>query len=544
MKFLLDQKLHSSLQYKWFSKLLGLDYEIQYKKGVENQVADALSRRIESDVGDDHCVAITAPSAKSTSTLQPAWMQQVELSYGDDEECQQLIAQLLLDPQSQHDYQYVQGILKKHNRIMVGSSIGIRKQLIEAMHHSPLGGHSGQNACYQCLRSLFFWPLLKQDVIQVVRNCDICQRNKDEHVKYPGLLQPLPIPQQAWKYIFMDFIEKLPNSDKADTILVVVDRFTKYAHFIALVHRFSAVTVAQIFLDHIFKLHGLPDVVVSDRDKLFLSHFWQELFRVLGVSLHLSTSYHPQSDGQTERVNQCLETYLRCFACDKPQTWRSWLSLAEWWYNTSFHASLNATPHEALYGPTPLPLGPYADAIVPAAVDLVQQRVQIQQLLKDNLLKAQQRMKWFADLHRSDRQFQVGDWVYLKLQPYKQQSVAIRLCLKLSSRFYGPFQVLEKIGNVAYKLRLPAHSKIHPVFHVSLLKKHVGATPIVAAELPEFNEADYCPLTPEAVLQRRLIQRQDHPVTQWLIRWHGLDSDQASWEDQTFIEQQFPEFKS
>lgn len=391
LKYLLDQQHHSSLQYKWLSKLLGLDYEIQYKKGVENTGGAALSRTITPVSVDDHCVAITASLDRAVSIIQPDWVQQITQSYVDDNEFQQIIAQLLIEPQSQPDYQYVHGLLKKDTRIVVGTSTDIRMQLIEAMHHSPLGGHSGQTACYQRLRSLFFWPLLKQDVVQVVRNCVTCQRNKDEHVKYPGLLQPLPIPQQAWKHIFKDFIEKLPKSEGADTVLVVVDRFTKYAHFLALSHPFLAITVAQLFMDHIFKLHGLPNAIVSDRDKLFISHLWQELFRVLGVSLHLSTAYHPQSDGQFERVNQCLETYLRCFACEKPQSWRSWLSLAEWWYNISFHSSLNASPHKALYGytPTPLPLGLYHDAIVPAAVEMVQLRAQIQQVLKDNLLKAQ-----------------------------------------------------------------------------------------------------------------------------------------------------------
>lgn len=132
-------------------------------------------------------------------------------------------------------------------------------------------------------------------------------------------------------------------------------------------------------------------------------------------------------------------------------------------------------------------------------------------------------MKWFADLHRSDRQFQVGDWVYLKLQPYKLQSLAIRSCLKLFSRFYGPFQVLERIGKVAYRLRLPAHSRLHPVFHVSLLKKHISQSPVTAAELPEFDATDHYPLLPTKILQRRLIHRQGQPVVQWLIHWSGLE---------------------
>lgn len=305
LKFLLEQKLHNSLQYKWLSKLLGLDYEIHYKKGVENKVADGLSRRTEAESSGVHLAVLTGcPSRpRLTSAVQPEWVQQIELSYATDATCQQIITQLLLDPTSQPEYQYVNGILKKNNRIVVGSFMKIRRQLIEAMHTSPLGGHSGQNACYHRMKLLFSWPLLKQDMIQVIRNCVTCQKNKDEHVKSSGLLQPLPIPQQAWKQISMDFIEKLPVSDRADTILVVVDRFTKYANFITLSHPFTAVSVAQLFLEHIFRLHGLPDAIVSDRDKLFLSHFF--LAGAVQSSRHFSALEHGLSSPKRRPDSAC-----------------------------------------------------------------------------------------------------------------------------------------------------------------------------------------------------------------------------------------------
>lgn len=173
---------------------------------------------------------------------------------------------------------------------------------MQSMHSSPLGGHSGQGACLQRLQSFFYWPHMKQDLIEMIRACTICQKAKPEHVPYPGLLQPLPIPQQAWSHISMDFIEKQPVLETHDTIMVVVDRLTKFARFIPLAHPFSAISVAKIFLDNIYKLHGLPESIVSDRDRVFTSVFWQQLFQLLGVTLNLSTAYHPQSDGQTERV--------------------------------------------------------------------------------------------------------------------------------------------------------------------------------------------------------------------------------------------------
>ena len=131
-----------------------------------------------------------------------------------------------------------------------------------------------------------------------------------------------------------------------DVIFVVVDRLSKYAHFMVLSHPFTALDVAQIYLDHVFKLHGMPHSIVSDRDPVFLSQFWQALFSVQGVNLCLSSSYHPQTDGQTEVVNRCLETYLRCMCSHSPMDWCRWLPLAKWWYNTTFHTSTQHTPYE------------------------------------------------------------------------------------------------------------------------------------------------------------------------------------------------------
>ncbi|XP_070054168.1 uncharacterized protein [Nicotiana tomentosiformis] len=299
LKYLLEQRVTTVTQQKGLTKLLGLDNEVQYKKGVENRVADALSRQQQ------------------------------------DSECHK-------------------DNLKEPYRLSVSQFL--------------LGcGHSGQLRTLRRLSQVFYWPRMKQMVIDYVASCDVCLKTKDDNMAYPGLLQPLPIPNQQW------------------------------------------------------------------------------------------------------------------------------LTAAEWWYNTNFHTSLQFTPFEALQ--------------------------QIQQLLKDNLTKAQERMKYYTDKRRSDREFQVGDMVYLKLQPYRQTSLALRKNLKLSSKYYGPYKVLARVGMVAYKLDLPPKSKVHTVFHISLLKKKVGNRVVVQTTLPITGEDGQFLVKSVAILQRQLIKRNNSAVVRVLVQW-------------------------
>jgi hypothetical protein len=193
----------------------------------------------------------------------------------------------------------------------------------------------------------------------------------------------------------MDFIEGLPKSGTMDCILVVVDRFSKYGHFLALAHPFSATKVAKLFLENIYKLHGMPDNIVSDRDRVFTSLFWQQLFSLSGTQLCMSSAYHPQSDGQTERVNQCIETYLRCFVHACPSKWYQWLDVAEFWYNTNFHSALNCSPFEVLYGQPPRHFGlqPGSAVTISDLSTWLHDHEVVSKLVQQHLLCAQDRMK-------------------------------------------------------------------------------------------------------------------------------------------------------
>lgn len=352
-----------------------------------------------------------------------------------------------------------------------------------------------------------------------------------------------------WSEISIDFIEGLPKSRGNDVILVVVDRLTKYAHFIPLSHPYNVQKVANIFMDHIIKLHGPPTVIVSDRDPIFTSKLWNEIFSAFKVDLRFTTAYHPESDGQTERVNQCLEQYLRCMTFKEPKKWCDWLPAAEWWYNTSYHTAIKMSPFQALYEYSPPHITEIAipcDISEEAHVTLTEKDQMIKRL-QHNLQQAQQRMKKFADLHRTERSFDVGDMVYLKMQPYRETALGLRNSLKLTSKWYGPFRVLNKVGKVAYRLQLPEGTLLHNVFHVNQLKKHLGPKAVPNSQLPLLTSDGKVKVAPVAVLQRRQVPRSagdyDVAVPQWLVQWESMTPDEATWEDAHFIQATFPAFQ-
>ena len=266
---------------------------------------------------------------------------------------------------------------------------------------------------------MFYWPHFKKFIATAIQECPVCQISKNEKVQYPGLLSPLDIPKKKWYDISLDFVEGLPKSKGKNVILVVVDRLTKYAHFIPLAHPYTVITVANLLMDNIIKLHGPPSSIVSDKDRIFTSTLWKEIFSSLDTTLNYSSAHHPESDGQTERVNQCLEQYLRCMAFQEPKKWAEWLPTAELWYNTSYHTSIKMSPFEALYEYPP-PLINNINIPVEASPEahiIIATKDHMIKTLQQNLVQAQNRMKKYADMNRTERTFELGDMVYLKMQP-------------------------------------------------------------------------------------------------------------------------------
>jgi hypothetical protein len=274
---LADQRLHTEWQQKVFTKVLGLQYKVVYKKGVENKVADALSRKLYHSAT---CFAV--------SVVTPAWLSEVVDSYQNDDHALSLITKLSVDPAVVPKFILQNGLLRYNNRIWIGNNQQLKHKLLLAFHSSPMGGHSGIPVTYMRMKKLFAWTSLKHSVVEFVKTCSVCEQAKSDRSKLPGKLQPLPVPDSAWQSISMDFVEGLPLSNNVNCILVVVDSFTKYAHFIPLRHPFTAASVAKLFLNNVYKLQGMPVSIVTDRDRIFNSKFWRELFSLAGVELHMS----------------------------------------------------------------------------------------------------------------------------------------------------------------------------------------------------------------------------------------------------------------
>ncbi|WVZ14456.1 hypothetical protein V8G54_012022 [Vigna mungo] len=282
LKFLTDQRLLTEQQFKWAFKLIGYDFEIRFRPGKENSVADALSRR-------QYFMAMSLFQTDEWETWETEVQHDPKLVFQE----------LLLNPKAHEGYELKKGRLFYHGTLVLPRTFSRIPSIIKELHESPIGGHSGYFRTFKRVAGVLYWEGMKRDIKEFVMQCAVCQCNKTETLAPAVLLQPLPIPTQVWSDISMDFIGGLPKVQGKDTILVVVDRLTKYAHFLALAHPFTAVQVADLFIKEVVKLHGFPSTIVSDCEKLFLSTFWRELFRQAGSKLKFSTTYHPQSDGQT-----------------------------------------------------------------------------------------------------------------------------------------------------------------------------------------------------------------------------------------------------
>ena len=488
-------------QARW-SELLGqYKFTIVYTPGRENGRADALSRRHDYAEGlqpQEHRVLNVNTDGSLSANAQEF----------------NAVLRVLRDNDEEFPIE--------HGKYKVPTNkVG---RCIRDHHEDPTHGHPGIAKTVKLIRHKFTFPNMRTEVTNYIKKCDSCQRNKaSRHAKY-GNLQFTPPAERPWDEVTMDFITKLPESrDGAtdiayDTILVIVDRLTKYAHFIPCKGTITARGLGFLVIDRLIRHQGLPRVFVTDRDKLFTSNYWRTLVTQMGIDHKLSSAFHPETDGQTERTNQTLEAYLRHYVNDNQDNWVSLLPLAQLALNAHVSDTTKFSPYFANFGREPelqassLP-GPRADLALKDKSSMTR----VYDSLRQNIHNMQDRVAKarFKDSKMAP-QLKTGDKVYLLTKNLKTQKPS----KKLDAVKVGPFLIKDQKGPVNYELNLPKDAKVHPVFHISLLE----------------------PAHPDATLQKTFQyepqETQDHEVEKildnkgqrYLVKWEGYGEGHNTWE--------------
>lgn len=452
LKYIKGQGKLNKRHAKWVEFLEQFPYVIKHKKGKGNIVADALSRR--------HALL----SMLETKLI---CLECLKSMYENDETFGEIFKNC--EKFSENGFFRHEGFLFKENKLCV-PKCSTRNLLVCEAHEGGLMGHFGVQKTLETLQEHFYWPHMKKDVQKFCEHCIVCKKAKSK-VKPHGLYTPLPIPEYPWIDLSMDFVLGLPKtSNGRDSIFVVVDRFSKMAHFIPCKKVDDASHVADLFFKEIVRLHGLPRSIVSDRDSKFLSHFWRTLWSKLGTKLLFSTTCHPQTDGQTEVVNRTLGTLLRTVLRKNLKTWEACLPHVEFAYNRAVHSTTNCSPFEVVYGfnpLTPLDLLPMPNVSVfkhkegQAKADYVKK---LHERVKDQIERKNKSYAKQANKGRKKVVFEPGDWVWVHMRkerfPEQRKS-------KLQPRGDGPFQVLERINDNAYKVELPGEYNVSSTFNVS-----------------------------------------------------------------------------
>ncbi|GJT19597.1 RNA-directed DNA polymerase [Tanacetum coccineum] len=434
-------------------------FVIRHKAGSANTVADALSRR---------------PVLTTTSTVHVEGFENLKLLYVDDPDFKDLWIKCNTTPF--RDYVRRDGFLFKGRRLCVPLS-SVREAIILEAHQGGLAGHFGRDKTVAMISERFFWPKLVNDVVKVLSCCRICRLAKTHHTNQ-GLYTPLPTPNGPWEDVSIDFVLGLPLTQrKKDSIMVVVDRFSKMAHFLPCSKTYDASQVARLYFAEVVRLHGVPKTITSDRDVKFVSHFWRTLWKHLGANLQFSSSHHPQTDGQTEVTNRSLGNLLRSLVGDNKKQWDLVLPQAEFAYNRSSHSSTGRSPFLVVYGRnpfTPLDLAPLP-AVDSYSVEGEAQATQIKALheqVRDQITKHNLQYQARANKHRKHVVFNEGDlvWIYLRKDRFPPGRYG-----KLQDRADGPFRVLKRINDNAYKIDLPGSYGVSATFNVADLTPYVEA---------------------------------------------------------------------
>ena len=551
LQYIFTHKVLNLRQRRWLEFIKDYDCTIEYHPGKANVVEDALSRRPESSLShmrsgylpllvDLRALGVIlevddSGALLATFHVRPLLVDQILVGQSQDPQMIKLKEEIekgkKVEFQSRDDDMIVKG-----KRMCVLEYGELKRNIMEEAHSYAYAMHPGSTKMYRTLKEHYWWNGMKKEIANFVSRCLTCQQVKAEHQKPAGKIQLLPIAVWKWEKITMDFVTGLPRTQRQhDAIWVIVDRLTKSSHFLPINVEDSLEKLAQLYVDEIVRLHGVPVSIVSDRDPRFTSRFWPSLQTTLGTRLHFSTAFHPQTDGQSERTIQTLEDMLRACVMEFKGSWDTHLALMEFAYNNNYQASIEMAPFEALYGRkcrTPVCWDEVGERrlVGPELVQITSEKVKV---VRDNLKIARDRQKSYADNRRRDLQFEIGDQVFLKISPWKG---VLRFGKrgKLSPRYIGPYEILSKVGPVAYKLKLPPElSRIHGTFHVSMLRKYIPDPSHVLREQPmQLKENLTNEETPVQIIDRKEQVLRSNVIPLVKVLWKNHEREAATWESE------------
>ena len=554
LEYFSTTKLLTRRQARWSELLSAFNFVLRFRPGRLGGKPDALTRRWdvypkEGDSGyalaNPHNFRPVFTQSQLNASLRASYFCEPVLRAAELMDVQQLHADiraaLSADPiasthlHSTADPRWVttDGLLLHNNRIWVPDADSLRVRVLRYKHDHQLSGHLGQNKTLALVRQEYVWPGLRDFVKSYVRSCVTCRRNKYVHHRPYGFLRQLPVPERPWDSISMDFIEKLPLSHGFTSILVIVDRLSKMGLFIPTVDEINATELARLFLLHVFSKHGVPQHITCDRGSEFTSHFFRALSDALGIKLHFTAAYHPPADGQTERVNQTLEQYLRMYCSYQQDNWSLLLPLGEFAYNNAPNATTGTSPFFANKGYNPsLDIHTDRDIANARAREYAVDLGELHQFLRDQMTAAQARYQGPADARcTADPIINIGDEAFVHREAFHHSSK--RPAKKFSDIYYGPYEVIAKPGPASFTLRLPRDLRhIHPVFHVSHLEPAVPNTiPNRTQPLPPPVEVDgFLEWEVEEILDSKIDRRRRYPL-RYKVKWFGYDEtdDRDNW---------------
>ncbi|GJW51003.1 putative reverse transcriptase domain-containing protein [Tanacetum coccineum] len=534
LQHILDQKELNMRQRRWLELLSDYDCEIRYHPGKANVVADALSRKERSKPLRVRALVMTIGLNLPKQILSAQSEARKEENF-INEDLRGMINKL--EPRAD-------GTLCLNNRSWIPCLGDLRALIMHESHKSKYSIHPGSDKMYQDLKKLYWWPNMKAEIATYVSKCLTCAKVKIEYQKPSGLLVQPEIPKWKWENITMDFVTKLPRTAAGqDTIWVIVDRLTKSAHFLPMREDDTLEKLTRQYLKEVVSKHGVPVSIISDRDGKFTSHFWKSLHKALGTRLDMSTAYHPETDGQSERTIQTLEDMLRACVLDFGKGWDKHLPLVEFSYNNSYHTSIKAAPFEALYGRkcrSPICWAEVGDSQL-TGPEIIHETTERIVQIKSHIQAARDRQKSYADVRRKPLEFQVGDKVMLKVSPWKG---VIRFGKrgKLNPRYIGPFKIIAKVGTVAYRLELPKKlSRVHSTFYVSKLKKCMADEPL-AIPLDEIQVDDKLNFIEEPVeiMDREVKRLKQSRIPIVKVRWNSRRGPEFTWEREDQMQKKYP----